>query len=129
MPLKTLQVRVLKALMSDARGRPSLTKPQLARGAGFNRTSGSVNRALYGIPEGSSSGKPFPGLLCLGLVSQISIDGETVYQISSLGEETLVEILAGFPDGKLPKARVKGWSLNKRYQGVNKEEDDEDEDM
>lgn len=71
--LRIPQARVLRALMpgSAAKKPPRLTRVELAEHAGFSTTSGTINRVLHGIPQGSSSGNPHPGLLDLGYVTLV----------------------------------------------------------
>jgi hypothetical protein len=65
-------VRVLRVL-ADA-GEP-LTLNQLTTRAGYTEGSGTASRALYGVPEGSSSGPEQTGLLALGYVHDDLIQG------------------------------------------------------
>lgn len=64
--------RVLKAL-ADA-GEP-LTLSQLTVKAGYNEGSGTASRALYGVPEDSSSGPAQTGLLALSFANDERIQG------------------------------------------------------
>src|SRR5438270_82163 len=53
------QALVLRALMPrpGSENRPVLSRIQLAQGAGYSPTSGTITRALHGIPNGSSRRK------------------------------------------------------------------------
>ena len=116
--LKLPQARVLNALMAcDDGANPVLSRMQLAENAGFVPTSGTINGALHGIADGSSTGKPHMGLIDLGYVSRLplDVDGavEIHYQITSLGIEALEKYLSD--GGKLPPVRDKAASVNRRY--------------
>jgi hypothetical protein len=97
-------VRVLKAL-ADA-GEP-LTLSQLTAKAGYNEGSGTASRALYGVPEDSSSGPAQTGLLALGYVRDelihSSAGGRPVkhFSVSASGKHALEEELAA-AGGHLP---------------------------
>jgi hypothetical protein len=70
--MRVPHLRVLKVL-ADA-GEP-LTLDQLTAEAGYNKRSGTASRALYGVPENSSSGPMQTGLLALGYVHDVFIEG------------------------------------------------------
>jgi hypothetical protein len=90
-------VRVLKVL-ADA-GEP-LTLSQLTAKAGYNEGSGTASRALYGVPEDSSSGPAQTGLLALGYVHDELIQGAAGgrsvkhFSITPSGKHALQEELA-----------------------------------
>ena len=111
------QFRVLRAL--TAKGRPTMTRAELARKAGFNPTSGTINRALHGIAKGSSSGDPYPGLLTAGLVEAIPVelDGgvtETRYRATATGAKAAKTYAKA--NGKARKVRNAAKATNARYQ-------------
>jgi hypothetical protein len=70
--MRVPHTRVLQTL-ADA-GQP-LTLSQITTAAGYNEGSGTASRALYGVPEGSSSGPEQTGLLALGYVHDEQIQG------------------------------------------------------
>lgn len=124
--LKVPQARCLKALMPKPEARdahftewPSLCRTDLASKAGFNPTTGTINRVLHGIPQGSSSGEPHPGLLERGLMkaTDLDIDGvaETQYRITAAGIRAYERHVAEHGD-RLPKRRDKALCVNDRYQ-------------
>jgi hypothetical protein len=97
-------VRVLKVL-ADA-GEP-LTLSQLTVKAGYHEGSGTASRALYGVPEDSSSGPAQTGLLALGYVHDQQIQGAAGgrpvkhFSITASGKHALEEELAA-TGGHLP---------------------------
>jgi hypothetical protein len=102
--MRVPHVRVLQAL-ADA-GEP-LTLSQLTTAAGYNEGSGTASRALYGVPEGSSSGPEQTGLLELGYVHDEQIESEgggravKHFSITASGKKALEEELAA-TGGELP---------------------------
>ena len=109
--LRLPQARVLRALMptDDSKAGPVLTRVQLAQRAGFSQTSGTINRALHGIHTGSPSGSPYQGLLEIGLVDEVELDGIKAYQITLDGCEAIEKL------GELPKLKDKASCTNYRY--------------
>lgn len=123
--LRVPQARVLKALMPKEEDRakhfaywPTYNRVSLASRAGFIPTTGTINRVLNGIPNGSSSGEPHPGLLERGLMKAESLETdsgfETVYRITAAGIREVEAYLADI--GRLPKKRDKELCVNDRYQ-------------
>jgi len=119
--LRLPEARVLAALMPDDPTSnphfwPLRTRARLSREMGY-KVSGTVTSALNGIREGSSSGKPHPGLLAMGLVEAIvlDIDGvmETDYCITPLGIRAYQEYVA--THGVLPQVRDAATCTNERY--------------
>src|ERR1019366_6901961 len=109
--LRVPQARALRALVptnSDG-SLPALTRVQLAERAGFSPTSGTINRVLHGIREGSPSGNPHKGLLDLGLVVPINLRGITEYQITTEGLRAIEK------HTELPRLRDKAICINYRY--------------
>ena len=109
--LRILQARVLYALMpiSGSENLPVLTRVQLAKRVGWSPTSGTINRALHGVRTGSSSGNPHKGLLDIGLIVAIDLNGITQYQITTEG----LKAIEKHPG--LPKLRNKAICINNRY--------------
>lgn len=109
--LRIPQARVLLALVpkSGSKTLPVLPRVELAKSAGFSPTSGTINRALHGIPKGSSSGHPHKGLLALGLLECIDRNGITGYRITPSGLNAAGEY------ADLPKMRDKTICINSRY--------------
>jgi hypothetical protein len=70
--LRVPQVRVLQVLLSAQEPMP---KSEITRQAGYTALSGTASRALYGVPEGSSSGAAQVGLISLGYVREDRIEG------------------------------------------------------
>ena len=93
-PMRRPHVRVLEALANA--GKP-LTKNELTAKVGYNERSGTASRALYGVPEGSSSGPAQTGLLDLGYVHGEQIEseggsrGEKHFSITASGKKALEE--------------------------------------
>jgi hypothetical protein len=132
--LRVPQARVLRALMPAYPSDPPIEWPVVTRGqlnvrAGYSTAYGcssAINRALHGIPAGSSSGAPHPGLLGLGLVEKIVFDAawygpdswdggpaETVYRITAAGIRAYQAYLAH--GGKLPPVKDAATCTNGRY--------------
>jgi hypothetical protein len=112
--LRVPHERVLLALMptGDSTTVPRLTGVQLAGCVEYSLKSGTITRALHGIQAGSASGKSHQGLLDLGLVEEVDLNGIKAYQITPAGREA-VENLGG-----LPKPKDKGACTNHRYLGA-----------
>ncbi len=110
--LRVPHARVLHALMpkGDSDTVPVLTRVQLAERAGFSPTSGTINRALHGIHTGSPSGSPYQGLLDIGLVDEVELDGIKAYQITLDGCKAIEKVV-----GELPKLKDKASCTNYRY--------------
>ena len=95
--MRVPHIRVLQALANA--GQP-LTLSQLTTAAGYNEGSGTASRALYGVPEGSSSGPEQTGLLALGYVHDEQIQGAgggravNHFSITPSGTKALEEELA-----------------------------------
>jgi hypothetical protein len=102
--MRVPHVNVLKALGNA--GEP-LTLSQLTTEAGYNEGNGTASRALYGVPEDSSSGPEQTGLLALGYVHDEPIQGAgggralNHFSITACGMEALEEELAA-TGGELP---------------------------
>lgn len=120
--LRTMQARVLSALIPSTpempvESWPVLCKAQLGIRAGYTAISGSITRALNGIPPGSSSGEPHLGLLDLGLVISIilDIDGleEVNYRTTPAGVAAYQTHIA--ERGELAKRKSVTASTNQRY--------------
>lgn len=121
--LRVPQIRVLLALSDNDGGLPiALSRSKINEKCGLALTSGTVTRAMHGLPGNTSSGPAFPGLVNLGLVSvtDIDVDGvlERCYQITPLGLNVLECC-----DKDLPKVRSKEASTNKRYKKISTELD------
>jgi hypothetical protein len=114
-PLRLPQARVLQALLPVAGERPSMSRAELCKEAGFTPTTGTVNRAMYGIREGGGSGTPHKGLLGLGLATMVKrqADNETTYRITTEGVRAIEGYLK--EHGELPKPRDKALCVNIRY--------------
>ena len=119
--LKMPQARVLKALLptnpkADQEDWPLYNRVVLAEYSGFNPITGTINRALNGIPEGSSSGDSHPGLLARGMLTMISVDSDGVaqahYRITLLGIEAIVAFLA---TNTIPPPKDRATCTNSRY--------------
>jgi hypothetical protein len=106
--------RVLLALMPSGDGKtvPRLTGVELAARVEYSLKSGTITRALHGIHTGSPSGKPHQGLLDLGLVEEVDLDGSKAYQITPGGRKA-VENLGG-----LSKPKDRAACTNHRYLGT-----------
>lgn len=120
--LRTPQLRVLNALRpknpdSAPINWPIMGRAIIARRAGYTEVSGSVTRALNGIPEGSSSGDTHPGLIELGMVIPFVVDLDGVeepnFQITLLGLQALEDYLRA--GGSLPPVRNASICTNHRY--------------
>ncbi len=110
------QARVLSTLLPHSTEDlpsewPLLKRSEMASHASFTSISGTINRALTGIPEGSSSGPPQSGLKHLGLVEVIGVH----HRITLKGVLTLVEFFIdrGYLD--LPPVRDAITHTNRRY--------------
>lgn len=119
--LKIPQARVLQALLPinpkvDQDDWPLYNRVVLAEYAGFNPTTGTINRVLNGIPAGSSSGAPHPGLITRGLMVVIAVQSDGVsqdhYRITPLGVEAIRAFLA---TNTIPDTRDKASCTNDRY--------------
>jgi hypothetical protein len=109
------EARVLAALSRVRPRQASMSRSTLARACGYSSRSGTVNRALYGVPPGSSSGKPRPGLLNLGYVTALRPKGmpHDDFEICPAGQAALDAYLADH--GPLPTATDQSSKTNKRY--------------
>lgn len=125
--LRTPQARVLAVLQPKNPDDhqidwPTCTRYQICLRTGTSTKSMSPNRALNGIPAGSTSGEPHPGLLARGMVEEmvINIDGvtEKIYRITPKGFEALKLFLAA-NGGRMPGKR--NGSVNKRYRNNNEQ--------
>lgn len=117
--LKIPQARVLRALLPDDptdhwRRWPSYNRAMLATYSGFNPTTGTINRVLNGIPEGSSSGTPHPGLLERGLLTTFYLEDITEVQYR-ITEDGIKAIQLYLEHNKLPDPREKSKCTNDRY--------------
>lgn len=121
--LRIPQARVLRVLMPDNKSDhytewPSYNRVTLASKAGFNPTTGTINRVLNGVPKGSSSGASHPGLIERGMikVEVFDIDGisETNYRITAAGIKEYERYMATVK--RLPARRAKELCVNDRYQ-------------
>src|SRR5689334_18634126 len=97
---------------------PLVNRAQLAVRAKYTGTSGSINRALNGLREGSSSGKAHPGLLTLGLVEELVFDIEGVkevnYRATADGIAAYREHVAEHGE-ELPPVKDAAFCTNDRY--------------
>jgi hypothetical protein len=110
--LRLPQARVLRALIptGDGNTAPVLTRIQLAQRLEYSLKSGTITRALHGIHPNSPSGSPHQGLLQLGLVEEVELDGiKKAYQITRNGCKTIENL------GELPKLKDKASCTNYRY--------------
>lgn len=112
--LRLPQVRILVAL-KDAGG--PLNRMAICLATGITPTSGTFTWQVNGTPEGSSQGKPHPGLVRLGLVNrrEFDIDGviEVNYQLTARGRHTLALWLAA--GNVMTPPRDKASAINRRY--------------
>ncbi len=117
--LRTPQARVLAALMPDDPTEPVsewplVNRAQLSVRAGYTAISGSVTRVLNGIPAGSSSGDPHPGLLVRGMVEEVALDVDGVrevnYRATPLGVRAYQSYLAA--RGGVPPLKDAGSCVN-----------------
>lgn len=120
--LKVPQARVLAALMPENVNTPQcdwplITRTYLNMACGYSQISTGVTRPMQGIPEGSSSGNSYPGLLALKYVEEIILDiegtAEVNYRITMLGAMAYLEWCAA--GGKLPKLKDRESCINSRY--------------
>jgi len=128
--LRLQQARVLRVLMPDDPTWPVIewpvvTRAQLCVRAGYSTAYGcssSINRALHGIPAGSSSGPPHPGLLARGLVEEVVlyIEGraEDNYRATAAGVRAYQAHVAT-SGGKLPEVKDAALCVNNRYRDPN----------
>lgn len=122
--LRVPQARILKALLPKAGQRtvPAFSRTDLAKKAGLSPLSGTVNRALNGIPEGSSSGDAHKGLVDLGYLKRIVIKDDSVdeicYEITKSGIKAIQAYLEDHA-GRLSKTRDKEVCINHRYTANN----------
>jgi hypothetical protein len=97
---------------------PLSTHKQLAVRAGYTGSSGSINRVLNGLREGSSSGNAHPGLLERGLVETIPVDIEGVietnYRITPAGIREYESYVAANGE-ELPPVKDAAICTNDRY--------------
>lgn len=115
------QYRVLLALMPKNGRKPVKTRQQLSEAAGFRPGTGTANRVLNGIPEGSSSGTPHPGIVAAGWVTRhdVELDGgvkEIIYEITAAGiraVKAFAQATGRTAPGEVRSADV---STNARYQ-------------
>lgn len=117
------QLRILAALAGDADNpdnTPLLTRHKICERTGFSEISGTINAALNGTPEGSSTingGPRRPGLLELDLVrrSKLTVEGdeELVFEITPAGLAVLERQRAELE--KSPALRDAASSTNRRY--------------
>lgn len=100
--LRLPQVRVLHVLMPKDLTAPVIewvivNRAQLSVRTGCTSISGTITRALNGIKEGSSSGRPCPGLLARKMIEEIVLDIEGVlevnYRITPLGAKAYHEYI------------------------------------
>jgi hypothetical protein len=117
------QARVLKALRDAG---AALSRPEIAERAGFTGKSGTVTRAMNGIPEGSSSGKRQRGLIDLGYVERKEMktgggSAQTVYTITDGGLRALNEYLSTDDLGEL---KDKEQCTNQRYKAATDGEEE-----
>lgn len=100
---------------------PELTRAQLNKRAGFTPISGTTTRALNGIREGSSSGKPHLGLIGLGLVKCSEVQSETgteqVYRITAAGIRAVRAYIE--ERGRMPNRKDAESCVNHRYAEVD----------
>lgn len=119
--LRTPQARLLNALMPKNPGDepfdwPLLNRSALGVQAGYTAISGTVTRALNGVPEGSPN-NPHPGLLERRLIEEVEIEldsgVEINYRITAIGVIVFKQWLA---DGNtIPPPRDKSLCTNDRY--------------
>lgn len=113
--LRETHARVLRALMptGDSKTGPVLTREELAGRVGWSRKSGTINRALHGIATGSPSGSPHQGVLDLGLVEEVGVDGKNGYQITPAGQKAILQAIE--KNGELQPVKDKSACTNYRY--------------
>jgi hypothetical protein len=119
-PLKVPQARVLAALCPEAGvdDPPLGTVPRaaLAEAAGILPTTGTINRVLNGIPDGSSSGASHPGLVETGLIERVELDldgrATDSYRITRAG---IAAVRAWLATNELPPLRDAESCTNRRY--------------
>lgn len=121
--LRVPEARILKSLMPDPVDLPKIDWPMYTRSvlvhrAGYSPISGTINRVFYGIPEGSSSGEPHPGLIQLGMVEIVELDisgvSENNYRITKKGIIAFQSYIKRYGD-KLPPLRDPAICTNDRY--------------
>ena len=135
----TPQLRVLQALRpapEDVDGDyPIMTRDVLTRACGFRPGSGTINRALNGAPDGSSTtrGMEVAGMLCqckkggipmLGWVEIVEYDLDGIREINYRLTELGVAVLRRYDRTLAP---VRDWRryVNTSYTvGVSKERDE-----
>lgn len=119
--LRVPQARILSALMPQYPGQPPFdwpicTRAGLLKHAGYEPTSGVVNRALGGILS-LKSGKPHLGMLALKLIEEVVLDiegvSETNYRTTVAGIDAYRAYIAQV--GALPPLRDKKACTNNRY--------------
>jgi uncharacterized protein (DUF1810 family) len=126
-PMRVPHIRVLQAL-ADA-GQP-LTLIQLTTAAGYNEGSGTASRALYGVPEGSSSGPEQTGLLALGYVHDEQIQGAgggravNHFSITPSGTKVLEEELAATGGNLPPPGGFADLDARERFDKAKKDQRD-----
>jgi hypothetical protein len=110
--LRLPQLKVLAAL-----GSSSLRREDLAAKAKFRPKTGTINAALHGVKEGSSTGSPRPGLLEMGMVDRIELDIDGLVELRYVATDKGKAALARWLDehGPLPVGRDKDASVNRRY--------------
>lgn len=115
MKLLTHQIRVLRALAAEE-GK-ALSRPDLCKAIGWNEKSGTLNKALRGVPPTVKTDRPYPGLLGMGLVVKLELDvdgfKEVMYKLTDEGVEEEKQ-----HQGELKPMRDKGISTNNRYREI-----------
>lgn len=117
------QARVLKALMPQFPDDPEFEWPVFTRSVlnvrvGYSAISTGITRPLRGIPVGSSSGKPHPGLLDMDMVEIVTLDidgiKEDSYKITALGILAFQKYVSVHGDN-LPVMKDASVYTNERY--------------
>ena len=99
------------AALSRAR-QGHLSRAKVATACGYSASSGTVNRALYGVLPNSSSGKPRPGLFFRKYVTAEGTHQGDL-EILPAGQAALDAYVAAH--GPLPAAKDQRSKTNKRY--------------
>lgn len=129
--LRVPQARVLSILQPESIDTPAvdwpvLTWAMLSRLTGYSQRSGTVNRALNGIPCTCRTGEAHEGLLGMGMVVERVLDIEGMEEVNYRATEKGVRAYQAFVvrHGELPAVREKTGCVNKRYRKEIRENDE-----